>query len=63
MQVQKQANDFQQAVQGPMRALGQRVGDAGSGLQRSFKDILDRNTQPVAQVYLIVSLQDRLKDS
>ncbi|CAL8469189.1 g8730 [Coccomyxa elongata] len=49
IQVQKQASDFQQAVQGPMRAFGQRVGDAGSGLQRSFEDILDRTTQPVAQ--------------
>ncbi|BDA45065.1 hypothetical protein COCOBI_06-5450 [Coccomyxa sp. Obi] len=49
IQVQKQASDFQQAVQGPMRALGQRVGDVGSGLQRSFKDVLDRTTQPVAQ--------------
>ena len=61
--MQKQASEFQQAVQGPMKAFGQKVGDMGSGLQRSFEDVLDRTTQPVAQVCLLTSLQDLLIDS
>ncbi|EIE21095.1 hypothetical protein COCSUDRAFT_57016 [Coccomyxa subellipsoidea C-169] len=49
VQVQKQASNFQQAVQGPLKSLGQRAGEVGSGLQRNIGDVLDRTTQPMNQ--------------
>ncbi len=48
--MQKQASSFQQAVQGPLKSLGQRAGEVGSGLQRNIGDVLDRTTQPMNQV-------------
>ncbi|KAK9907977.1 hypothetical protein WJX75_000941 [Coccomyxa subellipsoidea] len=49
VQVQKQASEFQKAVQGPLQSLGRQVGDVGGGLQRSFGDVLDKTTQPFSQ--------------
>lgn len=50
LQVQQQASELQQAVQRPLGALGQGIGQVGSGLQRSLDSILDRGTAPTRQV-------------
>ena len=41
-QAQRQASELQQAVQRPLAALGQGIGEATSSLQRGLDGIFDR---------------------